>query len=95
MKNGLPEHLVVNIVERQLEIAREVPEHMAALVKYLNKLREEQQNEAAGKISQDKVINNLSKLLERKQMRLESLSPEIVQNIIRFDHLNNFEKTDQ
>ena len=51
MKNGLPEHLVVNIVERQLDIAKEIPEHMAALVKYLNKLREEQQNEAAGKIS--------------------------------------------
>ena len=42
MKSGVPEHIVQSIVDRQAEIAMEVPEHLAALVKHLNKTREEE-----------------------------------------------------
>ena len=51
---------------------------MAALVKLLNNRREEESNEAAGIISQDKVLNNISKHLENKKMRLDCLGPETV-----------------
>ena len=52
-KQGIPMSHVKNIVEEKMRQAQKDPDYMAAVIRLLNKVRDQNREEARGRISDD------------------------------------------